>query len=479
MENRWTLVMDKYDGSMALDTLYGAIASQVRYTLPVQLLEVVDLKEQGNVILAGYGERIKAACSALVEIPQKAEGYGIFVGDNPFCPEKQIIAIVGYDEAGFLYGCMDFCNRYLGDIVYTGRYLWMDVTYDDIFYRPLPHWSCSTAPAIGTRAIWTWGHVIYDYRGFLENMARLRLNEIVIWNDVVPINAKEVVDYAHKLHIKVIWGFAWGWDNRCKDILTDYDDSTRAAIKQQVLDTYNSQYAHTGCDGIYFQSFTELTDENVGGKCVAQLVTALVNEVGEELLAQHPGLHIQFGLHATSVRNQLEIIRQVDKRVHIVWEDCGSFPYEYYADRVADFEDTLAFTQKTLVLRGEEEKWGCVLKGMLNLDWFDEFEHFTAPYILGHRTSAYMRHRLEKKNRIWKLQQAHWLENAEYVRRTVEAIAQGKDAIVQALVEDGMFENKIMLPVALYAEMLWDHSVNTGAMIARVSKYPCVEFANI
>lgn len=54
-----------------------------------------------------------------------------------------------------------------------------------------------SAPAIKNRAIWTWGHVIFDYEKFFENMSLLRLNEIVIWNDYMPVNAKQVVDAAH------------------------------------------------------------------------------------------------------------------------------------------------------------------------------------------------------------------------------------------------------------------------------------------
>ena len=46
---------------------------------------------------------------------------------------------------------------------------------------------------------------MYDYRGFFENMARLKLNEIIIWNDYAPTNGREIVAYAHSLGIRVIW----------------------------------------------------------------------------------------------------------------------------------------------------------------------------------------------------------------------------------------------------------------------------------
>ena len=41
----------------------------------------------------------------------------------------------------------------------------------------------------------------------------------------MPINAKEIIDYAHEYDIEVIWGYAWGWSTACKDFNID-------AIKQ-------------------------------------------------------------------------------------------------------------------------------------------------------------------------------------------------------------------------------------------------------
>ena len=46
----------------------------------------------------------------------------------------------------------------------------------------------SAAPALENRGLWTWGYVIYDYRRYLDNMARLKLNMLVVWNDCAPRN---------------------------------------------------------------------------------------------------------------------------------------------------------------------------------------------------------------------------------------------------------------------------------------------------
>ena len=46
-----------------------------------------------------------------------------------------------------------------------------------------------------------------------------------------------------------------------------------------------------------------------------------------------------------------------------------------------------------------------------------------------------------------------------------------------ALVEDGMFENSIMYPVALYSEMLWDCHSNVKKLMCEVALRSYVSFA--
>lgn len=485
MGKRWIFLTDSYAGmeKKAVNALYGVVAGCMPYVLPVKSTRDITREEleNNNFIFVGKaGDAFLAECKINMQIPEEQEAYGIFVGDSAFGEENQMVVIAGYDAPGVYYGCMDFCNKYLGGPLYDDRHIWGNGIFEVPFDKELNPWQITAAPAIKRRAIWTWGHVIYDYRNFFENMAKLRLNEVVIWNDVAPLNAKDVVEYAHSLNIKVNWGFAWGWDTACKNVLDRYNDQFVAGIKERVLRTYEKEYSHTGADGIYFQTFTEHSVSEIDGKPVAQIVTELVNDVAVSLFEKYPDLQIQFGLHATSVRDKLEYIQKVDKRIHIVWEDCGSFPYNYLADHVDDFEETAAFTEKTLQLRGSDEKWGAVLKGMLNLDW-GTFEHFSAPYILGERTNRYLKQRQLKKDRIWKLQQASWLRNADYVRQILAIIARfGKeDTIVEALVEDAMLENQITFPVALYAEMLWSPNDDAMEMVERVAKYPCVNFSNL
>ena len=487
MENRWTLVYDEYKGlqKTALNILSGTVSGYLTYVLP--MIKVSELTEEiakeRNLLVVGKVKTnpILSALKekGLIKVPSQAEGYSIYVGKNPLQEEGQIIAIAGFDAHGVLYGCMDFCNRYCGKKLYQSGCIYGEHFFENRFDEQLVDWQVSTAPKIKTRAIWTWGHVIYDYRQFFMNMARLRFNEVVMWNDVAPLNAKDIVEYAHSMGIKVIWGFAWGWRTNCSKMLEDFNEDTAKEIKETVLNKYEEEYAHIGGDGIYFQSFTEMEQDNIGGKSVAQVVTDLVNDTADALLKKHPQLHIQFGLHATSVKNQLDVIKTVDNRVEIVWEDCGAFPYHYSPDQIYTFNDTIDFTGKILNLRGNEGGFGAVMKGMVNLAW-GSFEHFTQPYILGERTNSYLAERQVKKNKLWKIVQAGWLKNAEYVRQMIAYIAKnGKNPILQGLVEDGMFENQIMFPAALFAALLWDPNGRIEDIIEEVSKYPCVGFANV
>ena len=61
----------------------------------------------------------------------------------------------------------------------------------------------------------------------------------------------------------------------------------------------------------------------------------------------------------------------------------------------------------------------------------------------------------------------------------IKAMASAKngDLVVTALVEDGMFEENIMFPVALYSEMLWDNKTEFNQMINEVALRDYVDFA--
>ncbi len=481
MKKPFILITDRYSGltKAGVNLLAGTVATQLGYTvLPVLTCEEVTdaLLAENTVIAVGRTKTHpilkKYEEKGALRIPDKAEGYTIRVGNDAADKEKKIVLIAGADEAGVLYGCADFCNKYLARLMGEGDY-YRDGHFDRLFDVDLPDFSLSTAPSIPTRALWTWGHMIYDYRGFFDNMARLRFNEAVIWNDRCPINAEDIISYAHARGVRIVWGYTWGWDNSSKleKIVAESNAETLARIKEKAIDTFEKEYKGLG-DGIYFQSFTEMCKEDVNGNSVADLVVRLVNETAGELLSRYPDLHIQFGLHATSVKTKTKIIARVDPRVYIVWEDCGAFPYSYRSYETMDAEQTLDLTERIVTLRGAEERFGTVLKGMVCLNW-GEFEHFSHPYVMGEYPKDFVLRRTEKKRPLWKHVTAGWLRNAELARKTVSTIARlGNAPIVEALVEDGCFEGEAALPVVMLAEMLWDPERNAGEIMETAAAYP-------
>ena len=392
------------------------------------------------------------------------EEYDITVKNN-------IVTIEGSDNAGVLYGCTDFYNKYIVKCEYPESF---HLRWGNPLEYDLPDFEYSSYPKISERGIWTWGHVIYDYKGFIDNMVRLKMNSVVIWNDVVPVNAKEMVEYAHEMGVKVIWGYSWFWDTDCKKIDVE---SVNDGI-DDILKKYEEEYLQVGGDGIYFQSFTEVQTEDIGGILVADAVTKFVNAASEKFFEKYPDIELQFGLHATSVKEKLEYIQKVNPKVRIVWEDCGAFPFEYNPSKTEKFEETLALTEKIAVLRGENDRFGVVTKGITNLDWAD-FKHLDEAIYFGVSTRFMRKERTLKKKKAWKYIQSYWFTNARFVKDTIKLMAEKKKGNLYALglVEDGMFEEQIMFPVALYAEMLWDPYKDTNAIINEVALRNYVEFA--
>jgi len=304
-------------------------------------------------------------------------------------------------------------------------------------------------------------------------MARLKLNQLIIWNDFAPINAKDVVAYAHEFGIKVIWGFAWGWRRNCAGIdlsTIDFDQLARSIIK-----TYEEQYDGLG-DGIYFQSITELNADNFGGKLVAEIVTDFVNMVAGKVLEKHPELFIQFGLHASSVKDHLDIMAKVDERIEIMWEDCGSFPYGYHPiiKDENEFDKTVAFTDSILGLR---EKGGVsmLFKGFMTLDWNgSRFVHQAGPYVLGENSKCIIEHDREMLKPIWRRLQSGWLQYGEYAYKMARHIFEyGNQNVTVGMA--GQFAGGIWFPEALCAQMLWECDKPYDEIFAKVSKRRSVE----
>lgn len=305
-------------------------------------------------------------------------------------------------------------------------------------------------------------------------MVKLKMNILIIWNDAVPFNAKEIIDYAHYCGIRVIFGFSWCWDVDCNrfDLETVYSNAP------VIFEKYEKEYYALPIDGIYFQSFTELNQEKIGNILIADAVTKFVNKTAELFYEKYPDLELQFGLHAISVKEKLEYIKNVNPKIKIVWEDCGAFPFSYLPSKTDNFEQTKQLVDKISILRGRDDNFGVVTKGFTKLDW-GTFKHLEGELNIGVSSKKMKRNRTERKEKIWKYLQAYWLTNADKAYDMVKQLNAIKDGKldITALVEDGMFEENIIFIVALYAEMLWDCDKALPEMINEVALRSYIEFA--
>lgn len=403
----------------------------------------------------------------VIRVPNQSEGYTMACVPSPWDAEAKLVVLAGRDASGVLYAVEDFCSRILAASVMPDYLPRRREALDNIAeFRTSEH------PRIVRRGIWTWGYVIYDYRRFFDTMARLRLNIVTIWNDDLPVNCREVIDYAHDRGVQVVLGFPWGWGFKM-DVSSARD---RRKIKEFVLKEFSEKYRHLPIDGLYLQTDTEHATTTRRGKSVAHWVCTLVNDVAGELLKTHPDLSIQFGLHATSIQNHHADLRMLDPRVTITWEDAGVIPYAYeplvsWEERETVPEDpnvktwletqvgspkaTLAYSRKLAALRKNSE-FALVPKGWVAIRWPEEFEHHGS-FLLGERSASFIRERFEGRKARWDRVNQMWMRRFplahEFYR---EMLKVAPKMTVTGLIEDGLFEHQIQPSVALFAHTLWN-----------------------
>jgi hypothetical protein len=75
------------------------------------------------------------------------------------------------------------------------------------------------------------------------------MNLITIWNDFVPLNAKEIVKYAHDRGIKVVWGYSWCWGEE----VNPTDEKELEKWTDRVFKTFEEQYLQTGATVYIFR----------------------------------------------------------------------------------------------------------------------------------------------------------------------------------------------------------------------------------
>jgi hypothetical protein len=293
-------------------------------------------------------------------------------------------------------------------------------------------------------------------------VARLKMNRIIVWNDVPPVNCRQFIEYAHSRGIKVVLGYSWGY---ALAKLDPTNPEHQRAIKTEVLRNFENRYKDLGMDGIYFQNFTEQSGTNVGGRTIAAVARDWVNDMARALLAKHPRLRLEWGLHASSIRENYGDLKSLDRRVKIVWEDAGEMPYSYdpeasaaavQAARQGLPDATIEYSKKLATLRAGEEFAMCA-KGWIQLRWPSESEPHGS-FLLGERTHEFIINRLRERQPRWDYVNAKWIANYPVAMRFFREVrgATAAPMTVVGLVDDGMFEERIQPSVSLLGEMLWN-----------------------
>ena len=463
MEKRnWKIYYTEYAGPQkrAVDLLYRELGKHVlrdngRYSFHTIACQTGEIDCESHAVVLGiYGQcPLLEAHITKEELPEN--GYVVKVMDNPQNPQYKLVLLCGSSAVEVLYAAVDFVDDYVA--LATPSVDAFIHLRNELFEHPLPDYYHATAPDFKTRSIFTWGHPINDYADYFANMARLKLNQVIIWNDFLPLNADDIVECAHSYGIEVMWGFAWGWGFDCRK--TDLSDLT--ALKEQIVEEYNRTYKHVKGDGIYFQSFTEINEDTIGGVRVSEAVTQLVNMTAAALLKDDPHLKLQFGLHATSVKDHLDDIKQVDPRVEIVWEDCGKFPFKSFSGEFNEYKTPEAFaahydfTDRILTLRDRAAS-GIVYKSMLTMDWSrGRVTHQKGPYVMGDMAPETVQQDAQLLEKIWRFYSAEWIEHGQLAQTLTRHIYAKTDGNVNMCLA-GMFAGGIWFPTALLAQLFWN-----------------------
>ena len=367
--------------------------------------------------------------------------------------DRNIAVIAGSDDQNVLWAAVDFVDdampalrpfrgnglKFAADPFVKG-WLWGKPGCEDGAIR---YYESRRAPKTKVRSVFTWGHPIDDFRGYFRNMARMKINRVYLWNNEPPLNAKEVVEWAHSWGIEVFWGFAWGWDT--------HREKTAAMPNEEIvaktLAEWRDTWSRLPGDGIYFQTFTEMRMKEVGGEPVARKAVRCVNEIADAILADRPDLKIVFGLHATSVRDHLDEIEKTDPRLEILWEDTGAFPYGYWVKTTPETDDE--FNRR--LISGDRLS-GIVYKWLMIQDW-NKFTFQQGPYLLGVASRRTCEDDERIQSELWQNFTVDWAEKGRRAYETVRMV-QDRGADVELNIA-AQLNGPIHYPTAFAAELFW------------------------
>lgn len=250
--------------------------------------------------------------------PGEAQGYSL---RRDIRGGRRVLAICGTDAAGALYALRDL-EHYCLDELAKG----MPVIRADY-------------PRIAYRGHWTWGCNMPDKKAWIENMSRWKLNELIHWDNHPPARAKEYVEFAHERGVRMAWGFGWGWVPAWNYTLPpDFDhgvgegvemcgssEANRAFFRREILRKVREDYAPTGCDGIYFQAFTECPKcqcPRCQERTMGELMLHFVNPIVDDIAREFPDLWISCGIHHDF--GDFSYLKELDPRCNILWENCAA-----------------------------------------------------------------------------------------------------------------------------------------------------------
>ncbi len=460
----WQIVYTRYEGAekQAVAFLGGELCKYLARIPDVYTLFVVpcvktgeEAPDKNSIVVSTYGES-PFVREHVTEEEIPACGWLIKTFKLPLSTgegTKQQILITAKKRENLFFAAASFIDDFM--VTYAPLSGWLKMP-SKFFESEIADNTAVFEPKVETRSIFTWGHPINDYREYIRNAARLKINRIILWNDFVPVNAREIVDYAHEFGMRILWGFEWGWGVHSSAHIRSIDDEFLNTLKGQILDRFYKEYQAVAEDGIYFQSFTETAADNIGGRRISEAVVKLVNDVSAELLEKNPELKIVFGLHASSVLSHLSDIEKTDPRVEILWEDFGAFPSYYLpGENAAETEKLKETTKRILALRGGKNL-GFLFKGFLVLDW-ERFENQQGPYLLGENAREVTRSDHALRKGAWRVFQAGWItygENALKIARQIYEATDGKVEIGMA----GCFDGGMWAAEALCAEIIADPS---------------------
>ena len=369
------------------------------------------------------------------------------------------IVIAGDTPAAVIWAVSDFLDDGLAALSVEE---WDGLRYRSKVFEGgrLRTYESRRAPKTARRSVFMWAHCIDDYRETFRNLARLRFNEVILWNNMPPVNAREVVECAHSWGLSVLWGFAWGWSTNCNEA----DIGNLDRMGDAILSEWRSTWKPLGGDGIYFQSFTELRKDSIGGKSIAESVVELVNRVAAKVREESPEERIVFGLHAMSVSKRLDVIDRTDKTVEILWEDCGGFPFNY--GRPFSPEKDVRLVDAILA---EDREVGLVFKCMLVQDW-KRFAYQAGPYVLGCASSAVKEEDARMADELWRPYYTDWHQRGRVAYELVHRIQASRPGRSAALNTAVNANGEIRFPFALVAEMFWNADEPYDALVERVMK---------